>query len=232
MPVLRVSERKTAKKERGAEASKARIIAAAVAEFSAKGFDGARLSVIARTADVQAALIHHYFDDKEGLFRAAMQNAIGPMHTEVWNVLGAIDQQLGEMRKAKRRPTAEELRVMIAGFVNLVEHLFQAHGSLFSMLRHEAERDSGAVRELTNQLVRPLFDAAVNNLLEMQKRGEINKAFEARQLCMFVMGAVGFLHSDPALAHGLWPVDHEASARRNARRKELVELVLARVVPA
>lgn len=231
-PSFGAIEQRLPKKERGAEATKARIVGAAVCEFSAKGFDGARLSTIARAAEVQSALIHHYFVDKEGLFRAALQHALEPMSAEVWSVLAAFQEQLEVVRKAKRRLNAVELRSMTTGFVGLVEHLFQTHGSLLAMLRHEAERDGVAVRDIIGQLLRPLFDAAVAHLEEMQRRKELARGFDARQLCLFVMGMVGFFGSDPALVHGLWPIQHDAAECRLARRAELVELVLARVSPA
>ena len=219
------------KKERGAEATKGRIVTAAIAEFSAKGFDGARLSAIARAADVQAALIHHYFVDKEGLFRAALQRALEPMSAEVWSVLGAFNAQLEAARAAQRRLSGDELHAMTAGFVALVEHLFQTHGALLSMLRHEAERDGAAVKDLIGQLLRPLFDGAVQHLEEMQRREELARGFDARQLCLFVMGTVGFFSTDTALVEGLWPVAHDATDRRAARQSELVAMILARVAP-
>lgn len=230
-PAVGMIDTRPPKKERGAELTKGRIVVAAIAEFSAKGFDGARLSAIARTADVQAALIHHYFVDKEGLFRAALQQALEPMSAEVWGVLGAFDAQLETSRKERRRLTLAELRAQTVGFVTLVEHLFQAHASLLAMLRHEAARDSAAVRDLIGQLLRPSFDGAVAHLEEMQRREELSGAFDARQLCLFVMGTIGFFSTDPALAYGLWPVPHDSIERRSARRSELVELVLARVAP-
>lgn len=226
-----VDERRAPKKERGAEVTKARIVAAAITEFSAKGFDGARLSVIARAADVQAALIHHYFDDKEGLFRAALQHALAPMHTEVFGVLSTFGSQLERARKAKRRLSREELNGMVVGFVGLVEHLFYTHGSLLAMLRHEAERDGVAVRDIIGQLLRPLFDAAVQHLEEMQRRKELLRDFDPRHLCVFVMGAISFVGSEPALIDGLWPIAHDTEASRSARRNQLVELVIARVAP-
>ncbi len=55
------------------EDTRGAIIDAAVAEFSAKGYDGASLRGIARVAGVDPALVHHYFDGKSGLFVEAMQ---------------------------------------------------------------------------------------------------------------------------------------------------------------
>src|SRR5262245_22659147 len=56
-------------RQRDPERTKARILDAAVIEFSAKGFAGARVSEIAARAGVNQQLIAYYFDGKEGLYR-------------------------------------------------------------------------------------------------------------------------------------------------------------------
>src|SRR5829696_6183059 len=56
-------------RQRDPERTKARILDAATAEFSAKGFAGARVSEIAARASVNPQLIAYYFDGKEGLYR-------------------------------------------------------------------------------------------------------------------------------------------------------------------
>lgn len=58
-----------AARQRDPERTKALIIDAAIAEFSAKGFAGARVSEIAARAGVNQQLIAYYFDGKEGLYR-------------------------------------------------------------------------------------------------------------------------------------------------------------------
>ncbi|WP_214326381.1 TetR/AcrR family transcriptional regulator [Nonomuraea sediminis] len=57
-------------KQRDPERTKARILQAAVTEFAAKGFAGARVSEIADRAGVNKQLISYYFGGKEGLYRA------------------------------------------------------------------------------------------------------------------------------------------------------------------
>jgi AcrR family transcriptional regulator len=46
------------------------VLDAAVAEFAAHGYAGARIAAIAKRAGVNQQLISYYFDGKEGLFRA------------------------------------------------------------------------------------------------------------------------------------------------------------------
>ena len=50
-----------------------RILAAAVSEFSAKGFSGARVDAIARRASINKRMLYHYFGDKERLFRQVLR---------------------------------------------------------------------------------------------------------------------------------------------------------------
>lgn len=57
-------------KQRDAERTKGRIVQAAIEEFAAKGFAGARVSEIAARAGVNKQLISYYFGGKEGLYTA------------------------------------------------------------------------------------------------------------------------------------------------------------------
>jgi AcrR family transcriptional regulator len=53
---------------------RAQILDAAFEEFAAKGYKGATIKSIARTASLQSpALIYHYFPDKEALFDAVLE---------------------------------------------------------------------------------------------------------------------------------------------------------------
>jgi TetR/AcrR family transcriptional regulator len=58
---------------RDAEATKARLLSAATAEFSSKGYDGARVNVIAKNAGVNINLVYHYFGSKDGIYLAVLE---------------------------------------------------------------------------------------------------------------------------------------------------------------
>ncbi|TDD04534.1 TetR family transcriptional regulator [Nonomuraea deserti] len=62
----------------GSADTRGEILAAARKVFAEKGFDKATVRGIAREAKVDPALVHHYFDTKEGMFAAAMQLPITP----------------------------------------------------------------------------------------------------------------------------------------------------------
>lgn len=57
-------------RQRDAVRSRQRLIAAALEEFAAKGYAGARVKEIARRAGLNPQLITYYFGGKEGLYRA------------------------------------------------------------------------------------------------------------------------------------------------------------------
>ncbi|MFF5264137.1 TetR family transcriptional regulator [Actinomadura viridis] len=71
------------------------ILAAARDLFAEKGYDGASLRAIARSAEVDPALVHHFFGNKEGVFVEAMRFPLDPSRL-VPRVLGAPRDRLGE----------------------------------------------------------------------------------------------------------------------------------------
>lgn len=63
---------------KGGSDSRTRILAAAVAEFGEHGYDGATLRAIAARAEVDPALVHHYFGTKADLFAEAADFPLRP----------------------------------------------------------------------------------------------------------------------------------------------------------
>jgi len=61
---------------RNPQLTQQRILEAALQEFSAKGFAGARVDVIAKRARINKRMLYHYFGDKEGLFREVLRRKI------------------------------------------------------------------------------------------------------------------------------------------------------------
>lgn len=82
------------RKESGSDA-RAAITAAASAEFAEKGYDKTSLRGIARRAQVDSALVHHYFESKAGLFAEVVKLPVRPDHI-VRSALDVPDDRLGE----------------------------------------------------------------------------------------------------------------------------------------
>ncbi|BDZ45990.1 TetR family transcriptional regulator [Naasia aerilata] len=85
--------------------SRERILAAASAEFSRHGYEAVSLRSVARAASVDAALVHHYFEDKADLFTQAIGMPLRPDRV-VKTVLSGPREDVG----------ANLLRAILGGF--------------------------------------------------------------------------------------------------------------------
>ncbi|TQF78970.1 TetR family transcriptional regulator [Elioraea sp. Yellowstone] len=65
-----------------AQATRRRILDAAIAEFTAKGLDGARVDEIAARAGANKRMLYAYFGSKEDLWLAALEAVYGAMRAE------------------------------------------------------------------------------------------------------------------------------------------------------
>jgi AcrR family transcriptional regulator len=61
------------------EARRAAILAAALEEFSARGYGGARLEDVAKRAGIAKGTIYLYFADKEALFQDLVRSMVSPI---------------------------------------------------------------------------------------------------------------------------------------------------------
>ncbi|MCX5512816.1 TetR family transcriptional regulator [Kaistia algarum] len=86
-------------KPRDADATRARVLAAAVAEFAAKGLMGARVAEIADRADVNKRMLYHYFGSKEDLFQAVVET----VYLQIWEAEAALELDLFPPDEALRR---------------------------------------------------------------------------------------------------------------------------------
>ncbi|MFB2977397.1 TetR family transcriptional regulator [Microseira sp. BLCC-F43] len=68
------------RQERDPEATQKQILDAAEEEFAKCGLNGARIEAIASRAGVTSAMIHYYFQNKEGLYKTVLQRPAVEMH--------------------------------------------------------------------------------------------------------------------------------------------------------
>ncbi len=242
------------RKERNALETKRRILEAAESEFAAKGFDGARLGTIARAASVQQALIHHYFGDKEGLHGEVVRSGLAAMTEGVWELLSRMDappkakaqaqaQANAKVRAAnkgsKAAKTAKttnttsvaELRTLAEGFVELLLKFFATNGSFLAILRHESRRDGDGAAKIVHGSVGPIFDGIVARLDAMRARGDVKKDVDARHLVLSCVAMVAFPFQEEPFVKAIWPADWHGEAFLEERKKHIVAMILARVVP-
>ncbi|WP_394823495.1 TetR/AcrR family transcriptional regulator [Pendulispora albinea] len=228
IPEAQGSEPAPQRRERNAVETQLRIVRAAEVEFARKGFDGARLGQIARAAEVQQALIHHYFHDKEGLYRAVVDHAVGAMSVEGWEVLHRLLSPLD----ASRVPE------VVRAFVDLLVWQSLTHASAFAILRHAAAaegagetRSEALIRRTMRDKMRPLFDAVVALIEEMRAQGHVRSDVEPRHLCISVLSLALLAAQDDGIVRAVWNVDVRSPDFIAERKQEIVATVLARILP-
>lgn len=230
------------KKERNAAETKRRILEAAVTEFAGKGFDGARLGSIARTAGVQQALIHHYFADKEGLHAEVVHAGLQAMTEGVWDLLARMDTPRAPAKKAKQKnggaagPSAADvkaLREIATAFVELMVKFFATNGTFLQILRNDA-RASGrgdAATAIVTEKIGPVFEGIVARLDAMRERGEVRADVDARHLVLSAVAMVAFPFQEETFVSAIWPGNWHSPESLHARTTHVVDMVLARVAP-
>ena len=82
-------------RRKGAPDTRDAILASARAAFAEKGFDGASIRGIATDAEVDPALVHHYFGTKEQLFLATVDVPVDPSEF-IPAALAGDDEHIGE----------------------------------------------------------------------------------------------------------------------------------------
>jgi TetR/AcrR family transcriptional regulator len=216
LPPAGPSSSASPRRERNAAATKARLLDAAEREFAARGFQGARLREIADAAGVQPALIHHYFADKQGLYRAVLDRALLPTSTESWSLLGS-----------KR-----DLESLLTGFADMLLRFYAAHQHLLSILRHEAVSGSPVLTEVTRERTLPIIDALRAVIEEAQQRGEIRADVPADEIITAGMSMVIY----PFVEVGMFEVVMPSAVVRDERalerrKKAIVAMLLEGVRP-
>ncbi|WP_051114280.1 TetR/AcrR family transcriptional regulator [Actinopolymorpha alba] len=102
-----------AERRRDPQRTRERIVEAALAEFSAKGFAGARVSEIAERAGLNKQLISYYFGGKAGLYQAILARW---QEGEDAVVAGQQDQSLADLTTSyvARIPRDRDLARLLA----------------------------------------------------------------------------------------------------------------------
>lgn len=88
--------RKLAGREEKSAARREAILAAALDEFSARGFAATRLDDVARSAGVAKGTIYLHFADKEALFHDLVRSKLGPLVSSL-DQMRAIDRPIGSL---------------------------------------------------------------------------------------------------------------------------------------
>jgi TetR/AcrR family transcriptional regulator len=192
--------------------TRARILDAALSEFSAHGLAGARTERIATGAGVNKALLYYYFDSKEKLYLSALEMIAGKVRDTSMAVF---------LREAT--PGERILRTALNHFDRiLAQQEFQSLMQQEMMRLHKGE--SGALPMLVKRVFAPLqamFQAMVR---EGVASGELIDV-DWMQISLTALGANVFYFLSAPVWRLVVPFEPFAPEALAARRKALVEFL-------
>ena len=174
--------------QRNAAHTRARILAAAEAEFADHGFDGVSVRQIALRAEVPVALINYHFGSKEGLYRAIFDMR-APM---------IVDQRLAGLRLAEMEPDRERKVEMIVKAV-LVPNLHMRSAEKSSNYARILAREISDPKSLERKVIEDYLDPIAYKVMDALQRAmpdrspeEINWSYQAMLgVMVFTMADMG-----------------------------------------
>jgi TetR/AcrR family transcriptional regulator len=177
---------------RNPEATRRRILAAALAEFASKGISGARVDRIAVRAKTNKRMLYHYFGSKDGLYRAV------------------LNQRLSDRKPVAIEPGDEATRLS-----GIFERLMSSGDFLRLQMWEALER--GARGRIENEDVRRATMAArVDAVRESQVDGRTADDLDPELLVIAELGLAAYPLAFPQvtrLVTGVGPDDPEFRAR-------------------
>ena len=204
--------RRTAAPPRDAEQTRARILAAAKAEFARAGLGGARVDRIAEIAGANKRMLYYYFGNKEELFRA---------------VLEATYEHIRESEKALHLDEVDPPEA-IRRLVAFTWNYYLEHPEFLSLLNsenlHRAEhlKQSSKVREMHSPFVAMLREIVDRGV----KAGVFRGGVDAVQLYISIAGLSYFYLANNYTLSAIFGRDLKAKKARDQRLTHMTEFVL------
>jgi AcrR family transcriptional regulator len=192
--------------------TRARILAAAKAEFARVGPGGARVDRIATLAGANKRMLYYYFGSKDELFRA---------------VLEAAYEHIRESEKALHLEAvdpAEAIRRLVAFTWNY----YLAHPEFLSLLNSENLHRAEHLKESTRvRRMHSPFVAMIREILARgQRAGVFRDGVDAVQLYISIAGLGYFYLANNATLSVIFGRDLKAPRARAARLAHMTEIVL------
>ena len=198
---------------RDADRTQQTILRAAMAEFAANGLGGARIDAIAERAGINKRLIYYYFDGKERLFLAALEQT----YADIRSAEQALHLESAE--------PVEALRLLIAftwnHYVTHPEFLHLLNSENLHGARHL--KQSRHIRSMNSPLVQTL-----GTVLERGRRAGVFRAdIDAVQLYISIAGLAYFYLSNNATLSTVFGRDLKSAKALAERLAHITSVVMA-----
>lgn len=196
--------------------TKARVLQAAIREFSERGFDGARVDQIAQRAGANKFSVYAYFSSKDELFRAVLERTYETFRSH------QTDAEFGEMEP--QRALERFVRSTFAAFEAVPEIIPLAASENL----HEAQHLKSTPRILA------LYATLHENLAGLLARGEaagtFRKGLDPVELYLFISALTAHHMTHRHSLGALFGVDLMNPIRRQNRFELIVETIMRTVL--
>ena len=202
----------TEERLRDADRSQAAILAAARDEFAEFGLGGARVDRIAERAGLNKRLIYYYFEDKETLFQAVLEQAYRD-----------IREQERTLHLLELEP-AQAVRRLI----EFTWNYYLEHPEFLTLLNsanlHKARHLEGSQR--ARQLNSPLIEMLAGILERGRRDGTFRGGVDALQLYVSIAGMSYFYLSNNPTLSAIFGRDLMAPKARSERLSHMCDVIL------
>jgi AcrR family transcriptional regulator len=205
------------KRQNDPEGVQRNILEVATAEFSQRGFSGARVDAIAARTRTSKRMIYYYFGSKERLYLAVLEGAYA-----------AIRQQEATLDLEQQTPE-QALAVLVASTFDY----YEAHPEFVRLVMNE--NIMGGVHMKRSKAIGKLnvtvIDAVRRILARGEKAGAFRRGIDPIELHMTISALGIFNVANRATFSTIFRRDMSSPKALSTRRSEVVEMILQHVRP-
>ena len=203
-------------RSRDADRSRGEILRAAMGEFADHGFGGARIEAIAERAGVNKKLIYYYYEGKDELFLAVLEQS----YADIRAAEQALHLEAGDPLEA------------IRSLVAFTWNHYLAHPEFLALLNSENMHRAGHLKRSRRirQMNSPLIDVLAAVLARGEKAGVLRNGIDAMQLYISIAGLAYFYLSNKHTLGAIFGRDLMAPAAREERLAHMSDVILGYVV--
>jgi TetR/AcrR family transcriptional regulator len=195
-----------------ADQTRARILEAAVQQFSVNGLAGARTEQIADAAGVNKALIYYYFKSKKELYAAALESVFA---NEWADGLAVLEANLSAGER------------FLQGVLNHFDRSY-SHSSMRTLIQQEMVRlhrgEENRMELMADRFFRPMWVKVQGVLEEGIASGELVRA-DPQQIRYAALGANVFYFLTAPLSRLAFGIDPMQRSALEFRRKAAIEFL-------
>ena len=202
----------TEPRSRDAERSRVAILAAARDEFAECGLGGARVERLAERAGVNKRLLYYYFENKEMLFRAVLEDAY--LH------IRAAEQQL----RLSELPPRDAVRTL----TEFTWNYYLAHPEFLTLLNSENLHRARHLQASTRApaLNSPLIQTIAEVLERGRRKGVFRAGIDPLQLYISIAGLAYFYLSNNHTLSAIFNRDLMSTNARDERLAHICDVIL------